>query len=294
MKKILYTTDEHITNRQPRIRTDDYLESMLTKLKEVVDYVLANDIDYWISGGDFFDSPTQNCDLINKVAKVLEPLKGTQKIIRCISGNHTIKGNYDTAIEKSGLLTLQKMGLMKVYKDPANLKIGGYNFILMHETVVEKSVPWDHKLYSELVDHSEKNDVYLISHYHQPQGFKSYKPGVHFISPGSLARGIGSERNIDRKPCFALITVDEKLSCEMIELKNIQDSPFKEKSSPMNMEERTNALVDYVKKNLKDFEIKVFDFDKLLTSLKSDDKIEEDVFNYLEKLYTEKPLLTEE
>lgn len=287
--KMVYTTDDHITMRQPHNRSDDFLSNILDKERFIVDYVNRNEIDHWLMGGDMFDTPHQNCELINMVGDIF---KDSCANITSIPGNHLIKGNFIRSMERSGLTTLEMMGILDIVEDPHIFVAPntGVKFLLAHEMIVESSKPWPHKTYKDIAaEYKGRVHVVLCSHYHTPQGHKIVD-GIHFIAPGSLGRGMGREADPNRIPTFAniLITRDKKktkLTVKFIKVPCV-DNPFIIKGPDMSMEARSDDIIEHMAKSFKEFGVKV-DFSTVLDKLHSDDKVTDKCNEYIKNIHSD-------
>ena len=115
MSKIIYTTDEHATDRKFPCRTDNFLDSFAKKLKVIDEYIAEHKIVHWLSGGDFFDSPHQSTKLINWMIEQFKSFKSQDIFpIHIIAGNHIERKNPDKYIKESGLRTLEEAGYFKI------------------------------------------------------------------------------------------------------------------------------------------------------------------------------------
>ena len=71
--KLVWRTDVHLSERNPRSRTDNWREAIINKLRQVGEIAREVDASAVLDGGDFFDikSPSRNShDLIREVAEV--------------------------------------------------------------------------------------------------------------------------------------------------------------------------------------------------------------------------------
>ena len=71
--KLLWRTDVHLSERNPRSRTDNWREAIMDKLRQVGGIAKEIGAEAVIDGGDFFDikSPSRNShDLIREVAEL--------------------------------------------------------------------------------------------------------------------------------------------------------------------------------------------------------------------------------
>ena len=90
--KFLFFTDTHYTFKAPssRLEGNEYLNMLLEKTEEVFHIGKENNVDFYIHGGDFFDSP----DIGDSVAGAVGNLyKNIQEQIYVVTGNHDLIGN---------------------------------------------------------------------------------------------------------------------------------------------------------------------------------------------------------
>lgn len=290
--KIVYTTDEHLTRSQPKNRTDNFLDSMLGKLHEICLFCQENEVDFWLSGGDFFHSSSQDCALVNPIISLFSDFQGEPWLpIQMIAGNHPIRGNYELCLEKSGLSTLESMGFVNINNDPCVFEIGGIKILLHHHTIVEKALPWDHQTFEDFSkENAGKYDLVMCSHYHAPQGVQTVN-GMTFVSPGSLARGMGSEVNLDRPVQFAFIETGgkSKTKIQLIDVKCAPTNPFKEHALNDTISEKSTELVEFIREHLDNFEIASLEFTDLLDNLVKQGKVDPKVADYLRAEYEKLP-----
>jgi DNA repair exonuclease SbcCD nuclease subunit len=71
MISFLVRTDVHINDRPPESRCDDYLETVLGKLKQIGDIAREREVDAVLDNGDFFHNKAASRNshlLVRKVA----------------------------------------------------------------------------------------------------------------------------------------------------------------------------------------------------------------------------------
>lgn len=285
MSLFVLTTDEHLTLKQPKNRIEPFFPAMLRKLEEIVQFCNENKVKKWLSGGDFFDGPTQNCEIINAVYNVLKELKC--KPIVGIPGNHPIKGNYDKSIEKSGITTLNELGIFDFQKGPRIVDCDDKKVLLWHDSIVKEPVPWDHYTYEQVSDqYVGRADYCLVSHVHFSQGIETVG-GLTFLSPGSLARGVGAERNIRRTPQFCVLeTKKGKPRSFLRDLRKIDDDPFKEDAKDSSTDQAEH-LRSIIQDEFIGFDASTMSFDKVLGRIKKRGEVSSKTEKYLMSKYEE-------
>lgn len=284
--KILHTTDFHFTSTQPKNRLEPYMDALLTKLEFIVQYINRNpDITHWLDTGDFFHTNSQNCSLVNKIQKILMELRVEILPLIVIPGNHLIKGNEELSIANSGLQTMQDSGLASIKPDPYIFIHPDTNIsmLMWHHTVVREPVPWDHILFKDVVNQYDV-DFVLCSHYHPPQ--KLVRLGkTLFVAPGSMARGMGHEKDLTRKPRFSVIDTETK-KVKFVEVP-CSENPFKEAGMIDGLNNETGILIQSIRKGFDDFEAERIDFIPMLDQLLSERRISKEQFEYLKEKYIE-------
>ena len=94
---ILFAGDLHLYNKVPPSRLDDYPQTMLNKLKMILDI----SADYYIFSGDWFHTPDVSKEYTAKVIEVLR--KYQDKNIYTVIGNHDTNFGKTENIENSSL-----------------------------------------------------------------------------------------------------------------------------------------------------------------------------------------------
>lgn len=289
--RYVYTTDEHFTSKQPKNRLDNYLESMLKKLGEVVEFVNENNVDIWLSGGDFFDTNVEKTPLLNKIMRVLSGLKRKTPIL-IIPGNHLIKGNAEKSVDGSGLATLEEAGFVQIKDDPYIHEDAdtGKRLMMWHEMLIKDPVPWHHITFEDASkDLKGKADIVFCSHFHAYQGTYKAKNGVIFISPGAFARGMGNEINLKRPPRFfeLVLKPNKPMKGKYHTLAKDNPYPFKDRVIKESLERKSEELVDYIRENLSTFGDSQISFPTVLDMLLKAGKVRPKIVEYLTQLYDE-------
>lgn len=227
MYKLLYITDSHWRDTNPRSRVDNYFESLLEKHMEFAKMCQKIDPDQIWHGGDFFDGPRQTMRVLLACIKFINAsMADSQKSCpwHILVGNHPWQGRWEDWKDKSALTVLEQIQHVFVHEDAHMARIG-HNFLVRmeHIQLVEKAVPWPHVTFEEYVADEKRRwnaNVILCSDYHPFQGHKIVD-GVHFIAPGAISRGTRAESDVNRTPRAALIRVhDNELSVKFIPFKS--------------------------------------------------------------------------
>lgn len=100
--KIVFSSDQHLTGYVPTCRIEtrqEWLEYQFARLCEVVDYANTKDADLVI-GGDLFDTPRVDDEIITIFLQAIRPLLNTCYII---GGNHSLPYHREANISQSSL-----------------------------------------------------------------------------------------------------------------------------------------------------------------------------------------------
>jgi len=251
--KILYFTDSHFRETNPRGRKDNFLQSLIEKHTEIAEMSHAMKPDRIIHGGDLFDSPKQSIYIYNIMKKIIQA--SWHKHWDVVLGNHEWRGRWEDWKDRSALHALEEDGLIRLYEGHLDIDTYGCRIISRHEQYVEKPVPWPHILWK---NYDGNADVFLVSDYHPFQGSKKVGDTL-FVAPGAISRATRTESDLTRTPKVAYITIDEtaKVKVKFFKLKSAKpaDEVFikdlaKVPSSQMNFQnaiDNLKALKDEIK-----------------------------------------------
>lgn len=244
----LYFTDTHDQGRNPGARIDNYHQAIINKFKEVAEVAIANDVDYIVHGGDWFDTPRVAYSLYNQHQRILRRIRKKGIKVYLVPGNHDLYGySMDTldqtaigALAQSGLVTLLTRRKSHTFTDGfLTIELHGreydkdidtksddysiktnatadYNFLFSHGMLLEKPFHPDVR-YTLTKDVHTDADLVLNGHYHP--GYDLHEEnGTMFGNPGSTGRDEGSVDNEKRIPQYAMIYADENgLDVEYVE-----------------------------------------------------------------------------
>lgn len=243
--KFIHVTDMHIMARTPKYRKDDFLATMIEKLKWVQEYAENIGASAILCTGDFFDRPDTAYSALNEIMGVLSSSK-----VRWISiiGNHDEFGYNPKTIGRTPLGSLFMSGAIDYvnYHNPIiireadeavlitgcdstietdnredkwvdygmrpNIDLGAVNIVkhihLSHGFLANKD--WGdmihHTRISEIADKVDA-DVVLCGHEHSGFGVVESN-GKLFVNGGALARVTSGVGDIGRDVKVAEITVD--------------------------------------------------------------------------------------
>lgn len=274
--KFIYFTDVHY-GANPVCRKDNYNESILKKLKYIIEYAADNEIQMFVCGGDMFDRPHQN---YNDLIELFCLIKFSDMKWIINRGNPT----HDGIVENSPLTLMASMDSNIITSDfkqayeydncvfyfyPNSVDLDKMNtdiiteygdeksqrFLLTHHILVEKPVPYKHFLCQDFAEKIHTDCTVFIADYHPAQGefvccTEDGSAVVRFISPGSICRRKYTKDNIEKVPHFVVFDSDTG-SCEFVEIpceKDIWNIPEDEHI------QETEFDIETFRENIDDFQ----------------------------------------
>lgn len=248
--KFLFFTDTHIRGTTPKNRKDNFYETLKRKFEEIKEISEKHSVDYILHGGDWFDRPDLSPSIVREFAVII---KSFNKPIYTIAGNHDIYGHNPETLSRSMLGILDGLDVIHLLKYDDNIilkkdavsvqlkgrsytyEIDGENFRkyyiikkdpsvnfainIVHGMLLEK--PFYEGINYTLIDNIKDTeaDITFAGHYHTGFGVKEIN-SKYFINPGGLTRTSNSITEITRKPSVILVTLNDKINIEKIELKS--------------------------------------------------------------------------
>ena len=205
----IITSDWHLTDHNPVCRNDNYLETMIGKIK-------------WISGlqqehncpvlhaGDLFNTWKSSPYLLATVMNILPDQFYT------IPGNHDLPHHNIELLEKSGLAVLAEAGKIQLINNEwgnvvRDLKVYGASYgskipkilnipvLMCHEMIYQQPEHWMKENGSQALAFLKKHKGYqliITGHNHKP--FTAQHEGRLLVNPGSLMRMSANQK--DYKP----------------------------------------------------------------------------------------------
>lgn len=258
MTKLGYFTDTHVRAETPSGRTDNYKDSILTKLEEIGSIFKTNNVDYALFGGDLFHTP----DPVNSLKyDVMHIFKSWQIPIVAVIGSHDYFGYQAKSIKRTAVGLFAKAGIIDIigvdnypeYLECGEFVITGtshtYDFVqnkniykptfnidkkqiqMVHADLNNKPVIWPHVQIKEVTTES---DVVLIGHIHNgfvPTTIKN----TTFYNPGSIGRL--ENTNKPRTPEVVILYNNEgKVILNTVKLTSALLHPFKDKIDASDVE----------------------------------------------------------
>ncbi|HEU4965639.1 MAG TPA: metallophosphoesterase [Bacilli bacterium] len=132
--KLLYLTDTHIRASSPQNRTDDFVETLKNKFREVNEIARREQVDAILHGGDFFDIPSPSLsvcgDFVSLMSQAGVPIYG-------IAGNHDVFGHNPDTLPRTVLGFIDRIGVVKLIhpgqplfleKDGLKVQVSGQHY----------------------------------------------------------------------------------------------------------------------------------------------------------------------
>ena len=251
MISFVVRTDTHINDKAPESRCDDYMETVLDKLRQVGQVARDRKVNAVLDNGDFFHNKAASKNSHTLVKRVVEVHKAYPCPVYENPGNHDFPyGNVDY-IDKQPLGVLFATGIFHRMDDirfededglivrvvglPYKVDFSVFDFdmergdedvliVAAHTyaspTGTECFGREQFLSYSELAECTP--DLFIFGHLHVDQGIQEVL-GKPFINLGSLTRGSLTHDNLERIPRIGYIKVEKidgeiKISTEAIPL----------------------------------------------------------------------------
>ena len=219
MKKVLFVGDNHIDDKQPENRSDNYLEATLRKLKECLTIAEEENFDAVVFLGDVFDrrevGPLARNGALNILLKKDDgtPWPFPKYVV---VGNHDIQSSHP--LENSSLGTLIQSGALTktdyepelgiafahfhndLDKDITNGMLTTNSAIIWacHASIYNESTSYDSSVivFDTLPLHPN-NSIVISGHIHKPMEIVR-EDGKIFVNPGCIGRRSANKDNFDR------------------------------------------------------------------------------------------------
>lgn len=242
----VFATDPHATNKWAPSRTDNFLQTILGKLKWVVSFANDNNA-HLILGGDTVDRFNTAPEVVNSIIRIL---RKADKQVYGIIGNHDIYGhNYEVinnvilgGLFASGIVELLNSDPIFITDEGITTQLTGVNYIpnidsnrgiytvkrdpradkaihVVHSFLVTKHWPsLERTSYSVVTEVQTNADVICTGHEHQGYGIRVFEDTL-FTNPGSLGRISSSLKEISRQPKVTLIHVyKDHVEAELVDV----------------------------------------------------------------------------
>ena len=229
--KFIACSDIHIRKTTPVSRKDLFYSSLRRKLAWLFKFAADEDA-YIICGGDVFDTVSVPHELIEDIIKLA--IRYNVKLLT-VYGQHDLRyhvyrshkntplaivltalntGHLDETPFINDLVAVQGASWGRTIPPIVPGKI---NILATHRMVTEYGAQWpghtDYTVGTDLLE-TDKYDIVVSGDNHR--SFMCEKDGRYLINSGSFARS--SIIQVDYKPRVVLCTVDDKITCEWIDV----------------------------------------------------------------------------
>jgi exonuclease SbcD len=258
--RLVWRSDVHMADVSPGSRTDDWVEAICDKLRQVGKIAWGVKAQAVIDGGDFFHVKSPVRTSHRTIRRSVEIHKeGYPCPVYANFGNHdSVYGDirwlhqqplgvlyeagvfqrlYDEheALFESGGVTVRVVGVpyhgVQYDRDRLNIKKGDEDYLVVAAHLLATDTTQDSFYdgedvirYSDLRDLDA--DVWCFGHWHQDQGIQEIADGKWVVNIGSLTRGSLSQDNLDRAPACAVLAFGPEGVC--IERRDLQVEPASE------------------------------------------------------------------
>jgi DNA repair exonuclease SbcCD nuclease subunit len=222
--RFLFLTDLHMSSQRLSCRKDDYPENILSKLKWVLEYAEANNIDRILHGGDFYHVTRISKTYENRVFSLMKQFKTP---FTSTIGNHDVLFADHSTVERTPLGSLYaanifspsdwtkcvvdtddtRIVMMPFFLDPVPFVIPpeGKKVILMAHFFLETGFAPREVLPPEML---READYILLGHEHKNYPLQKIQRAM-VVRPGAMSRGSRSENEWDRPIQVAVIDTTE-------------------------------------------------------------------------------------
>lgn len=223
--KILCKGDQHLRDKRPKKRKDDFYMAQMGKHKFIMDYVQDNMIDIVIQPGDFFDSPKTPISLILDYARLrLKTFDYSYAPEVAVFGQHDLFFHSFKGVENTPLNLMQELGIVQktpYVKDDVHIYGASwgeeipeiedkdkFNILVTHRMVIDDKMVWEGQEHFDRAQHllrEHKFDLIVSGDNHQT--FTSIYRSRHLVNAGSIMRT--STAQVEHEPCFFVFDTEE-------------------------------------------------------------------------------------
>jgi DNA repair exonuclease SbcCD nuclease subunit len=226
MSSILFVGDPHLDSVTPLSRLDNYRETTLAKLRDILLIASAKRVKYVIMTGDVFDKLDQSLIYIHELLDVFNLFKENGIEVYTVVGNHDLKYNSFNYFSTTPLSLLFKTGAVKhleILDIPEhNTRIYGvdftkesilstyrldksvYNIVVVHYGL-ENTVPGESIPFKNL----KKFNLVVAGHDHMAYPIHLYG-NTTMLRPGSMTRRTKDEYNLTRDVSVYVVDLETK------------------------------------------------------------------------------------
>lgn len=304
--KLLLLTDTHIRGTNPQNRKDNFMQTLLTKLEEVMDIAQSYKVDYILHNGDIFDRPDVAPSIVSEFAQIF---KKSPVPIYAIIGNHDVYAYNPHTVSRTmlGLLDILEVVNLINSEDRIFLKKNGvvlqltgqsfhydldrrerkldycirkdlkadYALHMVHGMLLKKpffeGIPYT--LIDEVLD--TEADVTFSGHYHNGYNLIKINDHKYFINPGSLVRINNSTAELSRWPQIAIVEfLIEGINFDFIKLKTaLPGDEVLDRESVCRNEYREKKLIDFSQGIRSVVDLKTFNLQEIIEKIAQESQL---------------------
>lgn len=266
--KILLTGDQHITNRTPKNRTDDYFGTVLYKFTQEMEIAKKERCEIVLLPGDVFDSFKENHLVVQSVIEIIK--RSPMLRVYCVAGQHDqIFHNID--LSGTALKTLISAGVVKILSNipiqedgislygaswneeiPEIVTPDNLNILVLHKMIIEDKL-WAAQENFTWANHMLlKNKFDLVVSGDNHNQFITTIGKKHLVNMGAMMRS--SIAQVNHQPAVSIYdSIKQEVKIINLEVKSIEEVMCVAKAEK---EKEKNAQLDAFVSSLKEEEVK--------------------------------------
>lgn len=213
-------SDLHFSDKRPKYRKDDYLETCFSKLKQILDFTIESDSNVLLMAGDIFDYPTVPRHVVTDMQTLLS--RYAVRIL-VIPGQHDLR-YHAKGIKNTPLGNIVSSGMMELLSPDCPIEIEGVRFVgrgweeeitcegdvlTTHQMVTKKGPLWpgqtDFVSAAGLLNQYKGFGCIISGDNHKPHYLVSRDKRLQ-VNCGSIMRS--SKDQVDYKPLIWTIDTD--------------------------------------------------------------------------------------
>lgn len=303
MSKVVIVGDTHFSPRTPVSRKDDYPETLMNKLGNLLKYCIDNNVQDCIFLGDLINANQMTMEYFIRLFKAFYMFSKNNISLHTVIGNHDVQHGNEEFLDKSPLAILLESGVIRNkdfirgnicfklvnYYEPFEMiekaPVGGYNIFIGHFFYLSGFGDTQHTLSPEQCINLGYN-MYFLGHDHTPYPpLKVNNYEVH--RPGSFSRATSDTCQVSRDNIQICLFDTETCNVEYADLPGVlpskdiyKESKLLSKMNESDLEITLSEEIDELIDNLAfDFSSDIY---KVLDEMKLEEDIKSKVTEYLE------------
>ena len=304
--KFLYCTDIHIKGKNPVNRIDNYYQSCLEKIDNIIDIAKVNKCDCIVCGGDLFDSPYISNTVVDDF---VDRVEDSELMWWVVAGNHDMT-SHNWELSKSSALahifrrstSVRLLNEIDLTDTLDNVYIKGYNYYhnieedfkekgLFHKQGKAFTIAVPHAFISIkpffkdvawicAKDLKTNYDIVLCSHFHVT--FDEIINDTRFINSNAIGRVSIIAKHQPEVLIVDTVTRDIK-KIKLDKAKEIEE--IFDLSKYEELKDKEKNIKDFLD-SLKDINFQAMDLSQQIERIGKVEKVDNKVIHYLlEKIY---------